>query len=91
MNSRPNSLKRRVPFSESDETLPSQMGDSTAKEFFNVHITLRNPHLIQYALMTKYFLENQDRSDSVPTDFVFNPVIRDFAIPDSGSYWERGK
>ena len=59
MNSRPNSLKRRVPFSESEETLTPQMGDSTAKEFLNVHITLRNPHLILYALMTKYFLEMQ--------------------------------
>ena len=92
MNSRPNSLKRRVPFSESEETLPPQMGVSTAKEFFIVHITLcdPDPHLIQYAQMTN-FLENADRSDSVPTVFVFNPVIQDFAIPDSGSYWKRGK
>ena len=75
-NSRPNSLKRRVPFGESEETLPPQMGDPTANEFFNVHITLRNPHLVQYALMTKNLLENADRNDSVPTDFVLNPVIR---------------
>ena len=61
MNSRPNSLKRRVPFSESEETLPPQMGVSTAKEFFIVHITLcdPDPHLIQYAQMTNFFWRMQ--------------------------------